>query len=384
MSRQSLHVSRNGGRAERGAFVVRKSSVFALAGPAFLGLEFVRFLVQDPKLYLIVTMLSLCTGLAFFVASIFQKSINKRILLLAYLFLVLAAVTALQDRNRTEVDIVFFFSHFGFAWALLCGRLSSRVAFFQTALLLAFFFYHAVIGTNPESIFVISRNYISVLAVLSLSLYLFACQEEKRTPSVILLIATMTILLWAIGRAGIISGALFLLGSFLTSGKRYAAAFTFALLLVALSIMYFSNFDTKLDLFRSLSVGIERFQRLSIEGQRTSINIEYWEAISTAPMSLLFGAPIDNIRAIVEVDGNPHNSLINLHIFAGIFGVILFFGLVLHALLILCRNNQFLIALMLFVAIFRSLLDSTAFQGQLDVPILLALFAAFSLRHQGN
>jgi len=153
---------------------------------------------------------------------------------------------------------------------------------------------------------------------------------------------------------------------------------TFSLLLIAFYTLFLTDTYSKIESIQSFTVGIERFQRLSVDGQRVFINEEYIEAISSNPMSLLFGAPLDNVRAIREVDGNPHNSYISLHIFTGLLGVMAFIGLVFYSLTVLFRANLPLVALALVTVLFRSAFDSTSFQGLLDVPILYSIILAIS------
>jgi len=377
-SESSNHCTEYSGLTRRAKFALHKSFVFSLAAPVFLSLEFFRFLFSDPNVYRVITLLSLVSGLVFLCAAAFHKPLNSRIWIFSFIILFLALFTSITARNSNGSTILFFFSHLGFAWALLHGQISSKIAFNQTCLLLGFFLVKIVVGKNPELVFVVSRNYISAIAIVAISLYFFACQVERKSPSTLLLMVVMMVLMWAIGRAGIISGIIILFGTLLISRKRFFAMLTFSLLLIAFYTLFLTDTYSKIESIQSFTVGIERFQRLSVDGQRVFINEEYIEAISSNPMSLLFGAPLDNVRAIREVDGNPHNSYISLHIFTGLLGVMAFIGLVFYSLTVLFRANLPLVALALVTVLFRSAFDSTSFQGLLDVPILYSIILAIS------
>ena len=363
---------------------VHKGFLFSFAGPVFLWLQFFRFVTPSRDSYLVFTSLSLAIGFLFLIMAAFSKRPSKSIFVFIFTFLVLAAITALARQIDDLTPILFFLSHIGFAWAMLLGRPSHRVALAHLLVLIGFFYFQIVFGYDPELVFVISRNYISVVLILAVTIYFFSCVDEEKNPSALVLLAVTAILFWAIGRAGILSGLLLLLGTFLISNRRYAASIAFLLFLAAAGSTIFENALLRIDLTQFFSIGIDRFERLAIDGHRNYINSEYWGVVSSDITALLFGAPIEGVRAIAEVDGNPHNSVISLHILTGLAGVLLMMWLLAKSFFVLLRRSRKLVALALFVAVFRSFFDSTAFQGQLDVPILFAVFLVITGTHRST
>lgn len=245
--------------------------------------------------------------------------------------------------------------------------------------IIIFFVLKILTGTNPEDVFTISRNYISVIIILSISFYVFACHQDGKMPSLLLLVMSMVILLWAIGRAGILSGAIILLGVFLLSKKHLLAA-TLLSLAVGASVSLFQ--PNIIDDISQITVGLERFEKLSTKSQREVINSEYIESVSTYPSNLFFGSPLKSIQAIQEVDGNPHNAYINLHITFGLLGILVFWAALSVATINLYRNREYLLILMLVVGSFRSIFDSTAFHGPMDVVIFYCIFKGLKNYYQ--
>lgn len=355
---------------------VKMSAVLKSSAPLFLVFCFFRFYVANPALYLSITALSTAYGIILFTLCLSKKNFEISILFITIIFLLCGILTFFADHNPVSSSILSFFSHLGFAWSLISTRISKRITRNLTVLLIVFFLFHAVSGVNPEDIFTVSRNYISVIMVLSLSFYIFACQQDNKTPSFILLSMAMAVFLWAIGRAGIASGAFILIGSFLIHGKIRV----FWLLLGTTALicyLFFLDAFINIDVF---TVGIDRFERLSTDGLRDFINNEYLNSAFSSIPNMLFGAPLKDVTIIQEVGGNPHNSLISLHAAFGLLGFVSFYIAWTAALVRLTYFRQYYVVLMLLVAVFRSLFDSTAFHGQMDVVIFYGIFLSVKYR----
>lgn len=355
----------------RKLFLVKKDALFSIAAPLYMIFSFFRFYVENSTLYNAITILSISSGILLLLYSGLRRPVNPIIISTVFLFSILGLLTSAIDINDTIQSLPQFISNLGYAWALAHARLSIRVIEGALLALIAFFFAHIFSDTNPENVFTISRNYISAITILFIAFYIFACNQSERMPSITILILSMVILLWAIGRAGILSGVIILLGIFIMSKKHL---FT-AIFLVALTSGATLHFRPDVaENLSQITVGLERFEQLSTQSQRQIINDEYIESVSVHPSDLLFGAPLNTINAIQQVDGNPHNAFISLHVMFGISGVIIFGTIFLLSIWNLTKNREHLLTLMLLVGAFRSLFDSTAFHGPMDVVMFYCLF----------
>lgn len=355
--------------------LLSKGRALSLAAPLYLLFAFIRFYVEDETAYFVITLSSVSCGILFLWAAISAGPINSRVFaLIAVLFL--ASLTAmLSGRNNTLEVFPQLISHIGFAWALVYAKLSKRLFFYISLLVISIFFALAAVGTSPDDIFVISRNYISVIVLLSIAFYLFSCQQNGTAPSALLLLAALLIMVWATGRAGILSGAIILLGTFVISGKRFASAAMFVVVAATAYALFWPDAATQIAHF---TFGLERFNKLGLESRRSYINDEYFHSVTTNFSSFVFGAPLDRILSIVDVDGNPHNSYISLHVGFGLIGIIAILWASSFALIRLARTGNLYLALMLSVALFRSAFDSTAFHGPLDVVIFYCIIFAMT------
>jgi O-antigen ligase len=238
-----------------------------------------------------------------------------------------------------------------------------------------------ILGVNPENIFTVSRNFISVLMLMILSGYFVSCEKSNTPPSLSITLFSQLPFLYGIGRAGIISGALLLIIAILSS-KNKIKTYSVSTIILTPILFFLLTFGTEID---ALLTGIERFERLGGGGQRSFINEEYISLAIKSPTYILFGAPLSAVQAIIDVDGNPHNSFIRLHISFGIVGVISTAALIIAALIMLSRKGRNITALVLIIVLFRSAVDSAAFYGPLDFVIIYCILEAFATKsHSGQ
>lgn len=347
----------------------------------FVALNFTKFLLDSPLYFAITTICLMALGGACLLMAI--KIIpNNSVLHIAWISTVLLGlITALSTNNKTIASLLQLTAHLGFAIILAKNPPRPSTQITLSAIIIAFFFFKISTNTNPEDVFTVSRNYISVIVVLIAGLYYIACEEEKKEPSILVAMAFMAITMWAIGRAGMASGAILLIGAILykASGKAIVmtliAATTAALSQIPTSITLPNDDDNP---FSTFLIGIERIERLGSGGQRDLINSEYLLRIQDNPVEALIGAPLEKVRSIVEVDGNPHNSYIRLHTTVGALGVVIFLGALVAAYTKLIRKKKYLTLLALTASLFRSAFDSTAFHGPLDIIIFYSIFRAFT------
>lgn len=351
----------------------------------YLLLNFFRFLNVD--LFYSLTSILILYGCLLLAILIYYRLMTKvEIFFILSLFL-FSIIQLFVMRNNTFSMAAQFFANFFFGISFFYSSFNKRVF---AGLFLCMFFYfmfsYIVVGVQAEDVFIVSRNYISIIALLSISLYFISCRFDLKNigklPCVISFLMVL-INFWAIGRSGIaISLLIFIFLLFSYVMKRYIlllfllAITVLFILLVPSNIEIVSNFGNSISFFQ---VGLERFQRLGGGGQRSYINAEYIELVFSNLKNLFFGIDLSNVRSIVEVDGNPHNSFINLHITFGFFGVLLFIIISMLTLYRSILQANYLLLMVFFLSLFRVSVDIAAFNGPLDAIIVYCLF--YSIRY---
>lgn len=346
---------------------------FSASLPSYLALTFARFYFEDPIIFYGTSSIIVIYGILLLLASMSKERLNS-VSNYVILALILSALVALSSgANDTTLVLPQLIANLGFARSIIHTNLNPKVYATACYTLFLFFFCQIAIDKDPEDVFTVSRNFISVLIILGTSFYFIACDQQKRKPSVMIPAIGLLILLWAIGRSGIASGALLFVGALFFSKRATTAG---ALATLVLGATLFLSLNPTLQNFDAFYAGIERLERLGTGGQRTDINSEYLISLTYNTQNLLLGTPLSTIRSVVEVDGNPHNSYIRLHAGFGLLGVTVLALAISATMARLLLTRRHLALLTLLVSLFRSTFDSAAFHGPLDIIIFYFIFSA--------
>ncbi len=346
---------------------------------AFVLLLFTRFYFKNDLINFSSAVIGVLYGyylLIILLPELFKKSAIM-------IFLILMIISWLMNVwvgvNEVWIKGMQYFSNFGFAIALLSSRLDNRI---YTSLFIAFIVfvsYHILRGINPEDVFTVSRNFFSILYILILSLYYISALKTNNEITLLAPIVGVVISIWAVGRAGIFSGFIILAATIIIS-KKYIYLFIF--IIGAIFLFVVTNFEY----FDSLSLleGFNRIQRLGFDGERNNINYDYLLSAFFDSFTYIFGANINLIPSIIDVDGNAHNSFINLHVVFGALGFFVLLFSLIYSTVILCVSGEYILLMLLIVSIFRSAVDSSAFYGPLDIIILYCLLRSWAIGFTKN
>lgn len=349
------------------------------AMPLLLLLVFFRFYIENNTVFVVLTSFYVFYGC--FLCLIFFPLKRKSVYILLVIVLMFFGwvITLAFGENHSLSVFPQWLANIGFVLAALHWSTKSVVYFWMFLVLAAFLGLHLLIGINPENVFTVSRNFISIILILSIAFYYFSCQGQNISPSLLVPALGLILALWAIGRAGIASCAFIFFFSLILSSRKLLMTFFFLFTaIVGSGLIYVQQIDfTIFDIFL---VGIERFERMAIGGQRSLINIEYIERVFSDFRWFLFGAPLDTLLTVIEVKGNPHNSFIRLHIHFGLIGVLVIGMVFSYTFLWLMFQKRYLLLLVFFVVLFRSSVDEAAFHGPLDVVLFYCVFVALKVR----
>lgn len=295
---------------------------------------------------------------------------NSLIFITIALMTLFSIVTSLFGENYRIEDNVLVLTYFGVSFLILNTKFNFKLSVVLMYLIFFFFGIQMFSAIDPNEIFNISRNFISVVLLWGVSFHIISSYKNDKKPSIIIIILSLIVSIWATGRGGIIvfSVLLVFFPFVIETSKFYK--FLIIVLVVALATYAFNNFYDLL-----FDFGLGRFEGMELESDRSSINGDYINNILMSFYDFTFGANLMEIPSIIEVDGNPHNSFIRLHVYYGIFGVVLIMSLLSYTVYRLFVTKKYLYLLLLIVLLLRSYVDSTAFHGPFDPFIYFFIFS---------
>lgn len=312
---------------------------FLVAG----GVRWVRW--GDAFLFLMVF---LCFFLAFFI----RGEVNSRAVFFSaemLLYLVLAYVLVVND-----VDLLFV------ARAMLYG-------------FWLFFVYKCMtVGYAPNDmngyLADASRNIVSALAIFFQIFYSVTYYDRYSRLPVVSAFVTVVICVMAFGRSGVLLSLVLFCFSIYFNSARKGAAWVFALLVLAVSVLGYIGAEVYVYLSEKTN-----FSR-GLESARSIMISEYFEGFSFS--HVFFGRSFDEMPTIVGLAGNPHNSyILGHHFFGGAYVALLIFILIIVARSILNKERR-VYGVLSAVFLARAFFDILAMPGFLDGILFYTLLKA--------
>ena len=350
-----------------------------LVVPIYVVLVFLRMLpsIQDPLYKVLVDSIFAVIGVCATVFFVRKINLRSYQFLLVYGLLTSSVLVWAFGVNYRYQDVVLIFSYLGFAICPIFVKLNRRVINGLNAICVAFLLNAMVLGVDPNEVFGVSRNFVSVMLFVTYGYHIIASYQHGVNPSLILLLVDFIICLWALGRAGIITFGLLL--CILPAVTRLSKTQKYCL--------YFVLFGSVGWLFLVSGIegqvsGLDRIFNEGLRDHRNTINADYVKTSVSSIGNFIFAPPVREVISIVEVDNNSHNSYINAHIFYGASGIIIIFGFLVYSVSQLIRQRSMMLLCLLICLLIRSWTDSVAFHGPLDPLILFVVFE--SIRKGGD
>lgn len=349
----------------------KKEIAIQLAIPIFYTLIFFKYLVgeENAALQNIFTLGYVLIGCFFSYKYILLLRKNSLPLIIFVATVCSSLFISIFSPNYRFEDVILIFSYVGLGILPLQINLSHRLFNLFAYLILGYFISCIIAGIDPNEIFDVSRNFISVLLLIGLSYHVIACAQNEKKPSLLIFIMSLIIAIWATGRGGIIVFSILLLSyPFIIKTKTYLKLIIL-FFIVSLVVYGFYNFYDLLFEF-----GFGRFDDMGLDGDRPLMNAEYISKSFDNIYNFIFGSNLSQIPSIFEVDNNPHNSFIRLHVYYGIIG---FFAMIVAlsvSVFKLFKNKNYILLLVFLMILFRSFLDSIAFHGPMDPLIYFIVF----------
>lgn len=218
----------------------------------------------------------------------------------------------------------------------------------------------------------VSRNNISITILVFFSLFCIVSYTHNKRIHFMSAILGLVVSIWAVGRSGILTfsfiGICFLFLNF--DGKKVKVKNPFKVIMliaiiIAIGIMMYDSI---------IAPAIYNYNFKGIESGRTVIWGLYLKNMFSSVPNFIFGVPLDNEKIFFVVNGNLHNSFLNLHSRYGFLITMLFTGIILVKLVFFIKKTNLLYALLMTAIIFRISFDLSSFNGILDVIIFYFMF----------
>lgn len=231
----------------------------------------------------------------------------------------------------------------------------------------------------------ISRNYISIFGLYSLSIYNIMLEKKLKHCNIMIIFAYFMICLNAIGRGGIIASGIILVlfiyrKIFVNTKKNYKTIIKIVLFFIVafiLLIMISNNIGYIKITYFGRFFGVENSAEKSTQ-IRISIVKDYIESCNNSIISFIFGG---NAGDYTIVSDNLHNSYLQLHSKFGIIAVafVIYFSI---KSCIFMKKNNLLDSLYIFIGILvRAFFDWMFPSSPIDIILLYyMLLPVFSMK----
>ena len=253
-------------------------------------------------------------------------------------------------------------------------RFFSAFLIWPLILYLLFYFYlHGNIDLATEG----SRNHNSTSLLLLSAYYCVVRRVNNQPISLFFPSAVFCISLLSVGTSGIISSAIFLIGSLFSSKKRNLMIWMFILTILIFNF----NLENLLNSIDKELILKFSFERISGNDVRYEIIKQYLEKLDF--IKFITGTPLNQLNwqaynppFAPSSSTNLHNSYLLMHAKMGLFS--LFYLVIILLSLIKLLKKDFLLFSIFLAILLRSFSDTIAFShGYYDWSVLLLIFTAF-------
>lgn len=237
-----------------------------------------------------------------------------------------------------------------------------------------YFYYYNIVGNISLILFDVSRNIISISMIFAVIFVYIAYYQKAKLIPLWPAIITFIVCVQAIGRSGIISSVLLLIGIILLKViKMRQNLFIKCIFFITIIILFYYVLSIYYDWLHNYFYYLEESQ-FDLTG-RDEIWSYYYQKIVNNPLYFIFGGEVIDNYMIMKWNNNYHNSFISLHLRIGIFAVTLMVATV--ASLFRYWFNNKLYFLLLLVFSLRSSTDSVIFFSTPDFLYYYLILESF-------
>lgn len=255
-------------------------------------------------------------------------------------------------------------------------KLNYKIIKISYATHVIFYVYHIVAGTDPNFLFSVSRNYVSIILLVQISLLYITEHLEKKKISVLPSYINLFLSIWAVGRAGIIVSFLMIIGVYVARIRNQSIVINFRYLykvlgvILGLLIIMFIIMDPRVVYER-----LEYYLSRGLQSSGRSMIIKEYLLNMVSDIKMFFwGVPIDGNEIFIKWDGNLHNSYLRAHYTYGLIGVIILIAGILNSIYRYFKSSKVIFLFLLLSICVRLLTDTAAFYGVFDPLIFYFIY----------
>ncbi len=232
----------------------------------------------------------------------------------------------------------------------------SVVLFYSVAIFLGIYVYeNGFLVSMDNEILLNSRNYMSYFVIVYSLPYFVHCHDYNKTPSLLIPTTCVLIAIYTLGRTGIVSSMLILVGVLYIkmTQKKSSKLLYRGILIFAVTFLAFVGLSNEF-----IDTYFSRFaeEGLSSAG-RTPAWIEYLDSLLN-PVNFLLGTKIETLKyTSIQLNGSLHNSFLTLHAREGVIGFILVFYLIMGTWY-LFKNKCYPVFIVIVALLFKGLTDA--------------------------
>lgn len=286
-------------------------------------LSFWQFVSSDGEMVLLTVRVGISVYLWMYILFILRT--NKKEITLLGCISMYVILLSLTGRGSYQVVLIYL----PIAFYLLKKRHMNKTIWTVIPLMLSLFTLYAWINSPNNFILFpgMSRNYVSVFLIFSLSIYYLRLEKEGKECPLFLVVSVWLGAISALGRGGILSSSVLLILFFIRwiirkkGGKSFAvlARWVFiALALIMFSVWVYNNLEYIEVTYFGRFFGVETSANSS-SAYRLYMYKTYISACFDSIPMLIFGT---NASRFTEAVSNLHNSYLQIHSSFGLIGVI--------------------------------------------------------------
>lgn len=304
---------------------------------------------------------------------------KQDIKIIAIVFLVIVSYMIQQISRKAGIyggDLFLYtLSYMGLAINMINHKQNKTMPVLIYYVCISLLIIKLVVFSTPIRQFMLdgsSYNYISVIALFPLCLYIITLAQNNKEIPLIAAILFFVVTVIAYGRGGILAGSTFLFLVILLKIRKVKSLILRIFILTIMAILFLIFLNSSI-YYAVMSTVLKKF---TLIGMNDTGRMEYWvqflEAISSDLSDFILGPNPFYIR----FDGNLHNSFLQAY---AIFGIAVFLVVTLCMVSILVwllkkkKYTLFIIAFTLFV---RANSDKLFFQGFCEIYLWYFVFYA--------
>lgn len=314
-------------------------------------------------------------------AGLYADNFRIRLYKIVFIFLICCTgiINYVYVGNNTINNLVFTVVFFFTSFALTSNYLDEKtplIAIWMNVGVVLFKFL--TVGFWGQIYTSSASNFVSVYLMYPTVVYYSVVSKKGKKVDMIPAVAVWILSLLSRGRGGIISSSAFLLIMFFIQyhGSRSIkkmALTTAIIILVGIVMLNLERIIAKLN----ASVIMEYFiARQGLKSSRLGFWREYIELAVSNIKGFMLGADLSKIGIGIELENNPHNSLLEIHVLNGIGGLVICLFMIIRNMKkgLKCKNYIYLACLMF--ALIRGFTDHVLW-GAFGTPVFFYLLFYF-------